>query len=196
MPKRNSVRITPPSGDPLLDPDILSKHVRDHRTCSYDVLQFYAEAAEAQLDGEPGILNLSLRTQVWQHTFVPADGSYISCVQLPYGPVQSIDAVTLDGNALVDGTDFRVVTDLGTTMIDVLSQGDGDLIVTATCGYGPNGEDVPANIRAAAYTLAAEMMKHRAQTISGPAELIQMAPLFEQIIKATSRVGETFNGWD
>ena len=196
MANRKSVRTTTPSGTPLLDPNILKSHVRDHRNCSAEILKLYADAAEAQLDGEPGILNMSLRTQTWEHTFTVAEGAYISCVELPYGPVITIDSVTLGGNALTVDTDYRHTVDLGTSSIEILSLGEGDLVITATCGYGPNGDDVPANIRAAAYILAAEMFKHRAQTISGPAELIQLSPMFGQIIKATSRVGETFNGWD
>lgn len=195
MPMRNTEVITPPdASDPLISLTLMQDHVRDHRASSVPTLQLYQSAAEAQLDGKDGVLGMSLKTQTLEHTYTSSDGCYIGRVLVPYGPIQSIDSVALDGVALA-ATDFEVCKDLGVTYVNVTNSGAGKLVVTATHGYG-DAEDVPDNIRLAAALLASEMFKHRATTISGPAELIQLVPLFDQIVCATSRVGQTFEGWN
>ena len=152
------------------------------------------QAAEAQLDGKDGVLGMSLKTQVLEHTYSTHDDNcHITKVLVPYGPIQSIDAVSLDGATLAL-TDYETYKDLGVTYLKISEPGAGNLVVRATQGYG-DAVDVPDNIRLAAAILAAEMFKHRAQTLSGPAELIQLVPLFDQIIQANTRVGRTFEGY-
>ena len=152
------------------------------------------EAAEDQLDGPDGLLAMCLRKQVLTHTFTTRDECSYSNLDILYGPVQSIDSVSVDG-VLLAATDFTVRHDLGITYIELGSATCDTVDVVATHGYGDNAADVPANIRAAAYLFAAELFNHRGLNVSGPAELVQAVPAFDMIYKLYSRVGQTTQRW-
>jgi len=195
MPSRQTKVTTPrnPSAS-LLNLAILKDHVRDHRISSETMLDFYAQAAEDQLDGPEGLLALCLRTQTLTHTFKSRDGESYCRAQILFGPIQSIDSVSLGGTAL-PATDYEFCEDLGIGYVELVTPTTEDLVVVATHGYGDDAADVPANIRAASYLFAAELFRHRGLTLSGPAELVQLVPLFDQIVSLNSRVGQTTQNW-
>lgn len=96
-------------------------------------------------------------TQTWE---VAVD-SVTSTLCLPRPPVQTIEAVTLDGQAVAPENYGLMVTNLFYTKIPLHAVNPGGLVIRYTSGYGSNATDVPQAIRQAILMLVAHMYEAR-----------------------------------
>jgi len=96
-------------------------------------------------------------TQTWE---VAVD-SVTSTLCLPRPPVQTIEAVTLDGQAVAPENYGLMVTNLFYTKIPLHAVNPGGLVIRYTSGYGDTTNDVPQAIRQAILMLVAHMYEAR-----------------------------------
>jgi len=80
---------------------------------------------------------------------------------LPRPPVQAIDAVILDGEAVVAENYSLVGQGVFYTKIPLNAVNPGGLVIRYTSGYGGTAEDVPWAIRQAILMLVAHLYEHR-----------------------------------
>ena len=95
-------------------------------------------------------------TQTWE---VAVD-SVTSTLCLPRPPVQTIEAVTLDGQAVAP-ENYGLAVNLFYTKNPLYAVYPGGLVIRYVSGYGSTAEDIPQAIRQAILMLVAHLYEHR-----------------------------------
>ena len=163
-------RVSAPSV-PLITAVEAKQHLRlDGADDSYDTLvDAFAEAAVAHLDGYGGIMGRCLVNQVWQVWF----DCWHQCWRLPFPDVSAATVtVTTEAGATstVSGDDYAVLEDHIGAYIrfdDEYVQPSADLAdakawaVQITAGYGAAASDVPRSIRLGALLMVGSWFQNR-----------------------------------
>ena len=167
-------RITPPADMPVLLSEV-KKHlgVDDHNDDD-TIITAYVEAATDNLDGWRGWLRRPIVSQGWRLPITSAGLS--SAVRLPFGPVVSIDSVTLTGGGVVPSSDYTLIYrhegpylkfTAGTAYA---ASGDPELPaanINFTAGWAQ--ADVPPALKAAIMLHVGSLYENREREIIGPA---------------------------
>lgn len=202
---RANVLVTAPASEPVTAADVKNQLELDVSDTSKDTqIGLYITAARQMVEEYTGLALItqvwrleldhwpSERTEWWDGVRDGAIGDLVSTgrasdIILPRYPLQSVDTITADGDAVVIATVFttdtaqrpgRLVINRGQTWPVILDTAAG-IKITYTAGYGANSTDVPAGLRLAIIQMAAYMFEHRgdcntesAMTMSGAQSLI------------------------
>lgn len=161
--------ITPPAVEPVSLAE-MKKHLGVDHSDDDDYIGMLIAAARSTIDGREGWLGRTLITQTWDYildTFPSAE------IYLPLLPVQQVENV-----AYVDSNGDTQSVAAGDYMLDTASYqhwlfpmsgfawpatlgGINNVTIRLKAGYGDNGANVPAPIRAAIMLMTAEMYERR-----------------------------------
>jgi len=184
---RANVLVTAPAIEPVTSLDVKNQLELDVNDPSKDTqIDLYIASAREMIEEYTG---LALITQTWRLELDhwPSESTEwwdgvrqgaisdlvatgrASDILLPRYPLQSVDTITADGDAVTVATVFtvdasqrpgRLVINRGQTWPVVLDTASG-IKITYTAGYGDNATDVPAALRLAIIQIAAYMFEHR-----------------------------------
>ncbi len=168
-------RVTAPQGSPLALAD-LKRHLRVDYTDDDALIEGYARAALAQIEGPRGA-GICLLTQQWRLSLdgLPCRGGWRRepSIEIPMGPVVSIDGVTyLDTSGDLQTLDPALyVYDLDARPVRIVrafqqswpacQPQPGSVKVTFTAGFGDKPGNVPHDLKVAAMLLVGHWYEHR-----------------------------------
>jgi len=145
--------ITPPSTEPITVEEakiflrIDSDEEDELLSSLISAARLYAEKYTAR----------SFITQTWEiKTHVIANKLY-----LPYPPVQRIDSITVNGEALPDNRYALLPEDILYVITPVYTTKADGIAITYAAGYGNTAEDVPRDIRQAILITVAGLYENR-----------------------------------
>ena len=183
-PNLTHKRVTAPATDPVTLP-LAKQWCSVHHTANDAMITQMIKAAVSYLEGPSGVLGWIMMEQEWSHTLTLEEDGLIRGLCLDAAPVISIDSVTLDGVAL-DEADYSLILARGRPYIRLTVPTVGrELVVLSTLGHAA-ADDVPDAQKALVYQLVAAMYDDRSSTVSGPAELVQRNPVFEDMIASNA----------
>lgn len=161
---------------PLLTLDSIKAQVEVEHDTHNALLAQMAKSVEEHLDGYTGELGRALVNQTWTLYLPRFPGSPV--LRLPMPPLVSVTSVAYR-DALGAPTTFPTskyhVLD-GRRAEIRLAAGESwpatedhprAVTITFVCGYGPTGEDVPADIRQAALLMVGDLYAHRETSVEG-----------------------------
>lgn len=185
------VLVTAPAELPITVED-LKAHLRVDSADEDVLIEIYAGAATAQLDGYHGILGRALVTQTWRQDFDSFDD-----LRLPLGPVSSVTHVKYyDGdNALqtLSSSVYRLLTDESGGYLELVS-GEAwpsiytrDDAVQVTFVAGVAVDQIPSDIRAAIMLMAADLYANR-ETVGEGLSMVPMSMTVDRLIARHRRI--------
>jgi len=132
------------------------------------------------------ITGRALITQKWQATFeTPRRGG--RRLELPVAPVQGIESVIVDGVALDKNAYVAdIVSEPGTITLPKMAWNTAE--VAFTCGYGPDGADVPEPLRLAIKLMAGHWSDNRLAVADASHTKLEELPMGVRYLLATYRL--------
>ena len=146
-----------------VDLDLAKQHLNIEHSDFDDLIKTYISAAEDYLSGYDGILSRVLMAQKWRFTFGETESGPDN-VFIPFGPLISVDAITIDDVAFAGTTSTE--TEICGIRVTLDQDIDGKCIVDATMGYATR-EQIPPAIIAALLLHIGEMFENREISVLG-----------------------------
>lgn len=180
------VLVTPPASTPVSLVEVKEQSLVDHDDQDGKI-ELLIAAAVSHLDGWTGTLGRALCEQTWRQDY----DDFASCLRLPLGPVQSIEAVTyIDTDGIeqtVDEADYTLRTDSLGSYVEFgceysfpsLNSANAAVSVEFVAGY-PVTDGAwtgPAAIKHAIMLLVAHWFENREAVLTGQGAAATTLPL-------------------
>lgn len=137
------------------------EHLRVDHSHEDALIQAMLDAAVSHIDGINGTLGRALMAQTWSQEYAGFSGDMV----LPFGPVQSVNSVSYDGQTFED---YRLLNDGRGPFLRVNSGSSWpSTSEPVTIEFVAGFADFPASIRAAILLHVGTLYEHRTTMLDG-----------------------------